>query len=132
LPHIDGSLEEAAYALDQLHLDGVGLYSSTDGIYLGDGHYDPLLEELNRRQSVVFIHPTGLKRVEATSFVHPRHVPQMADAEEVMARLSRAPGVRYEALVPNVNGAERGIAASVGGRSYVVCQAAAARGTGAW
>jgi 6-methylsalicylate decarboxylase len=49
LPHIDGSLEEVAYALDELRLDGVGLYSSTDGIYLGDAHYDPLLEELNLR-----------------------------------------------------------------------------------
>jgi aminocarboxymuconate-semialdehyde decarboxylase len=58
LPHIDGCLEEVAYALDQLHLDGVGLYSSTDNIYLGDPHYEPLLEELNRRRCVVFVHPT--------------------------------------------------------------------------
>jgi hydroxymethylglutaryl-CoA lyase len=56
---------------------------------------------------------TGLARIEATSFVHPKHVPQMADAEQVMQRARRAPGVRYEALVPNVRGAERAIAAAV-------------------
>lgn len=54
---------------------------------------------------------TGLRRIEATSFVHPRHVPQMADAEEVLRRARRVPGVRYEALVPNVRGAERAVAA---------------------
>ena len=58
LPHIDACLEEVTYALDQLHLDGIGVYSSTDGIYLGDAHYEPLLEELNRRHCVVFVHPT--------------------------------------------------------------------------
>jgi hydroxymethylglutaryl-CoA lyase len=54
---------------------------------------------------------TGVRRIEATSFVHPRYVPQMADAEEVMARITRKPGVSYEVLVPNVRGTERAIAA---------------------
>ena len=49
---------------------------------------------------------TGLRRIEATSFVNPRAVPQMADAAEVMLRVRRRPGVSYEALVPNVRGAE--------------------------
>ena len=44
--------------------------------------------------------------IEATSFVNPRAVPQMADAAEVMARAQRRPGVSYEALVPNVRGAQ--------------------------
>jgi hydroxymethylglutaryl-CoA lyase len=56
---------------------------------------------------------TGLTRIEATSFVSPRHVPQMADADAVMQRVRRAPGVRYEALVPNVRGAERAMAVGV-------------------
>lgn len=52
---------------------------------------------------------TGLARIEATSFVHPRAVPQMADAREVMAGIHRKPGVAYEALVPNLRGAEQAI-----------------------
>jgi hydroxymethylglutaryl-CoA lyase len=56
---------------------------------------------------------TGLTRIEATSFVNPRAVPQMADAREVMAAVSRRPGVRYEALVPNVRGAQDAVAANM-------------------
>src|SRR5262249_27661655 len=50
---------------------------------------------------------TGLPRIEVTSFVHPKVVPQMRDAEEVMARIRRRPGTRYVALVPNGRGAGR-------------------------
>jgi len=46
----------------------------------------------------------GCKRIEATSFVHPRWVPQMADAGSLYAQLPRHEGVRYSALVPNVRG----------------------------
>ncbi|MCC7104634.1 MAG: hydroxymethylglutaryl-CoA lyase [Chloroflexi bacterium] len=52
---------------------------------------------------------TGLRRIEATSFVHPKAVPQMADAAEVMAGIHRQPGVSYEALVPNPVGAQRAV-----------------------
>ncbi len=55
----------------------------------------------------------GVRSVEATSFVSPRAVPQMADAAEVMARIERRPGVRLTALVPNARGAERAAAARV-------------------
>jgi len=53
----------------------------------------------------------GLPVVEATSFVSPRWVPQLADAEEVMAGLKRKPGVHYPVLVPNEKGYERARAA---------------------
>lgn len=56
---------------------------------------------------------TGLARVEAVSFVHPRAIPQMADAAQVMRRISRREGVTYIALVPNEVGAEHAIAAGV-------------------
>ena len=55
----------------------------------------------------------GLKDIEATSFVSPKWVPQMADAAEVLAGLKRAPGVRYPVLVPNLQGLERALAAGV-------------------
>ena len=55
----------------------------------------------------------GLPRIEVTSFVHPKAVPQLRDAEEVMARITRRPGTRYAALVPNEKGAVRAIDARV-------------------
>ena len=55
----------------------------------------------------------GLPRIEAVSFVNPRRVPQMAGAEEVLARIQRRPGTRYAGLVLNERGAERALAAGV-------------------
>jgi hydroxymethylglutaryl-CoA lyase len=51
--------------------------------------------------------------VETTSFVHPKWVPQLADAEEVLDRLRRSPGVRYPVLVPNERGLDRALARGV-------------------
>jgi isopropylmalate/homocitrate/citramalate synthase len=56
---------------------------------------------------------TGLKRIEAASFVNPKLVPQMAGAEEVMAALRRLPGTVYAGLVLNEKGYERALAARV-------------------
>jgi len=56
---------------------------------------------------------TGLTRIEATSFVSPKWVPQMADAAEVMAGIRRRPGIRYAALTPNMRGFEAARAAGV-------------------
>jgi hydroxymethylglutaryl-CoA lyase len=50
---------------------------------------------------------TGVGRIEAVSFVHPRAVPQMADAAQVWAGIARNPAVRYSALVPNLTGGRR-------------------------
>lgn len=55
----------------------------------------------------------GLRQIEATSFVHPQAVPQLADAEEVAAQLPRGGPVTYSVLVPNARGLERAIAAGV-------------------
>jgi hydroxymethylglutaryl-CoA lyase len=56
---------------------------------------------------------TGLQVVEATSFVSPRAIPQLADADEVFPRIRRRAGVRYPVLVPNLRGLERAEAAGV-------------------
>jgi hydroxymethylglutaryl-CoA lyase len=64
----------------------------------------------------------GLPCIEATSFVSPKWVPQLADAAEVMAAIDRKPGVRYPVLVPNLQGYERAIAA--GARDIAVFTAA--------
>jgi hydroxymethylglutaryl-CoA lyase len=54
---------------------------------------------------------TGVQRIEAVSFVHPKAIPQMADADEVWAGITRNPRVRYSALIPNSRGAQRAIGA---------------------
>jgi len=54
---------------------------------------------------------TGVRRIEAVSFVHPKAIPQMADADEVWARAEKRPEIRYSALIPNTRGAQRAIAA---------------------
>jgi len=56
---------------------------------------------------------SGIDRIEVTAFVHPRVVPQMADAEQVVAGVRRRAGVRYGGLALNPKGAERAIAAGV-------------------
>jgi hydroxymethylglutaryl-CoA lyase len=55
----------------------------------------------------------GLPRIEVTSFVSPKAVPQLCDAKEVMARITRRPGTLYAALVPNETGAVRAVEAGV-------------------
>ncbi|HIW63889.1 MAG TPA: hydroxymethylglutaryl-CoA lyase [Candidatus Stackebrandtia excrementipullorum] len=52
---------------------------------------------------------TGLRRIEAVSFVHPKAIPQMADADEVWRAVTRSPEVQYSALAPNLKGAQRAL-----------------------
>ncbi len=56
---------------------------------------------------------SGLREIEAGAFVSPKWVPQLADSDAVFARIRRAPGVAYSALVPNLQGLERAVAARV-------------------
>ncbi|GAA4068270.1 hydroxymethylglutaryl-CoA lyase [Nonomuraea soli] len=55
----------------------------------------------------------GHRVIEATSFVHPAWVPQLADAEQLLAAISRKPGIRYPVLVPNDRGLDRALANGV-------------------
>jgi len=62
---------------------------------------------------IALLADAGLTEIEATSFVSPRAIPQLADAHDLMARLDRRPGVRYPVLVPNERGLERAEKAGV-------------------
>ncbi len=59
LPDVDAALDELAYALDELALDGVELFTNVAGTYLGDPSWDPLFDELDRRQAFVLVHPAA-------------------------------------------------------------------------
>ncbi|MBL8324871.1 MAG: hydroxymethylglutaryl-CoA lyase [Rubrivivax sp.] len=79
-------------------------------------------------QKIELVHrlqAAGLKEIEATSYVSPRWVPQMADNAEVMAGVRRAPGVRYSVLTPNLKGLEAALADAAARPDEVVVFAAA-------
>src|SRR3954466_5202921 len=77
----------------------------------------PLAGKLAMLEAIV---ATGVRRVEVTSFVSPKAVPALADADEVAAELHRFPGVHFSALVANTRGAVRAIDAGVPDLEYVV------------
>lgn len=60
LPDVVGAIAEARYALDVLKADGVVLLTNVRGAYLGVPEWEPLMDELNARQAVVFVHPSDL------------------------------------------------------------------------
>ena len=62
---------------------------------------------------IVRLAQAGVRSIEATSFVHPKVVPQMADADVLIAHAPREHDVRYSALLPNLKGAQRAIAAGI-------------------
>ncbi|GAA3716163.1 amidohydrolase family protein [Streptomyces tremellae] len=72
LPDVEGSLAEAAHALDVLGADGVTVESNHRGQYLGDPRNEPLWAELDRRGALVFVHPTSPPRAEDIALGRPR------------------------------------------------------------
>ncbi len=79
-----------------------------DGLQNEDG----FVETGKKVEFIERLAATGLRRIEAVSFVHPKAIPQMRDASAVMAALPRPEGVTYLALVPNEVGARNAIAAN--------------------
>lgn len=81
-----------------------------------------LVPAAQKIQFIQMLAEAGLPVVEATSFVSPRAIPQLSDAGEVMAGLTRLPTTEYPVLVPNLKGMERALTAGV--RSIAVFTAA--------
>lgn len=102
LPDIDASLEELAYAFDVLELDGVVLFSNSKGVYLGDSVLEPVFEELERRQAVVFVHPNPSPDATAHALGLPDNLLDFpTDTNRAVAqmhytnRFARTPSVKY-------------------------------------
>src|SRR6059036_3008585 len=95
--HIRG-LEDAMKLPDRVTICEVG---TRDGFQI-EPDFIPTEQKI---EVVDLLSEAGVPRIEVTSFVHPKVVPQLRDAEQVMARIARRPGTRYAALVPNDKGA---------------------------
>jgi hydroxymethylglutaryl-CoA lyase len=80
----------------------------------------PLAGKLAMLEALV---ATGVRRIEVTSFVSPRAVPALADADQVAAELHRFSGVQFSALVANLRGAQRAVDAGIADLEYVVSAA---------
>jgi 6-methylsalicylate decarboxylase len=102
LPDIDASLEELSYAIDVLRLDGLVVFSNSRGVYLGDPTLEPVFEELERRKSVVFVHPNESPDAAAHSLGLPDNLLDFpTDTNRAVAqmhysnRFARTPNVKY-------------------------------------
>src|SRR6201997_1564949 len=102
LPDVDASLEELAYALDALGLDGVVLFTNSNGVYLGDPALEPVFEELERRKTVACVHPNPSPDAVAHSLGLPDNLLDFpTDTNRAVAqmhysnRFARTPNMKY-------------------------------------
>ena len=102
LPDADGSLREIEYVYDVLKLDGIGLLTSYDnGKLLGHSNFAPVMEELNRRKAVVFVHPTvsccamPIGHVNRTSIDFPTDTTRTIADLVYSGTLMRFPNIRW-------------------------------------
>jgi len=102
LPDVDASLEELSYALDTLKLDGFVLFTNSNGVYLGDPALEPVFEELERRKTVVYVHPNPSPDAAAHSLGLPDNLLDFpTDTNRAVAqmhytnRFARTPNVKY-------------------------------------
>ncbi len=89
-------------ARQRIHMQEVG---PRDGLQVEER----FVETADKIALVNALSDAGLAKIEVTSFVSPKAIPQLRDAEIVLREIRRAPGVVYTALVPNLRGAERAI-----------------------
>ena len=87
LPDVDASLREMEYALDTLSADGVALLTSYGDMWLGDARLRPVFDELNRRHSIVFTHPTDAACCHSLANSNPSVVEWFADTARTIQSL---------------------------------------------
>jgi hydroxymethylglutaryl-CoA lyase len=87
-------------ASNHVHITDVG---PRDGLQ----NEPDLVDAASKARLIDLLVEAGVREIEATSFVSPKWVPQLADAAEVLAKITRKPGVAFAALVPNEQGLER-------------------------
>lgn len=121
----DESLAEIERALDGLGLDGVNVLTNVGGVYLGDASLEPIMTELNRRQSVVFIHPTSPACWECTSLGYPRPMIEFPfDTTRAVTNMllsgvfTRYPDIRW--IVPHAGGTLPFLAPRIAGISVLL------------
>src|SRR5436305_4770525 len=68
-----------------------------------------IVPTVRKAEFIKLLAASGLRDIEVASFVHPKWVPQLADAQALIGQLEKNPNVRYSALVPNMKGLERAI-----------------------
>lgn len=102
LPDVDGALQEIEHALDTLKADGFGLLTSYGSAWLGDPKFAPVLDELNRRKAVVYVHPTDaeccqglLPRVPNQMLEYPMDTTRTIASLIVSETATRCPDVRF-------------------------------------
>jgi len=102
LPDVEASLEELSYALDVLGLHGVVLFTNANGVYLGDALLEPVFEELERRKTIVYVHPNPSPDAVAHSLGLPDNLLDFpTDTNRAVAqmhysnRFARTPNVKY-------------------------------------
>lgn len=102
LPDVDGALREIEYAVDTLKVDGFGLLTSYGNTWLGDPTFAPVLDELNRRKAVVYVHPTDpeccsglLPRVPNQMLEYPMDTMRTITSLIVSETATRCPDVRF-------------------------------------
>jgi 6-methylsalicylate decarboxylase len=102
LPDVEGSLQELEYALDALELDGVSMMTNAGERYLGDSRFDPIFDELQRREAIVFVHPTASPdRVAHTLGLPDALLDYPVDTSRAIAKLhysntfARTPDIKY-------------------------------------
>ena len=107
LPDIDASLGELSYAVDVLRLDGLVLFTNSNGVYLADAALEPVFQELERRGAVVFVHPNPSPDAAAHSLGLPDNLIDFpTDTNRAVAqmhytnRFARTPNVKFLALCP--------------------------------
>src|SRR5215813_12529353 len=102
MPDVEGSLKEIEYAYDVLKADGVAFLTSYDNKYLGDKTFDPVFDELNRRNAVVYTHPleaaccrNPLTGVSAQTLEYPTDTTRIIMNLIISNTATRCPNVKF-------------------------------------